>query len=83
MYLTSEVYPAGNLHGHFTYGFDFRHSLRLPFVVVLSVRFISLEGVNYPCFAVLMGTMVVLVEAMGHFSPWDNYSSFMTILDDV
>ena len=28
----SKVYPAAKLHWHFTYGFDFRHSLWLSFV---------------------------------------------------
>ena len=35
--LPSEVYPAGNLQWHFTCSFDFRHSLRLPFVADFAV----------------------------------------------
>ena len=37
-----KVYPAGKLHWHFTCGFDFRHSLRLPIVAILSVS----KGLN-------------------------------------
>ena len=41
-----EVYYAGKLQWHFTYGFDFRHSLWLPFVAAFAV----LKGlnINYP-----------------------------------
>ena len=35
--LPCEVYPVGKLQGHFTCGFDFRHSLWLPFVAALAV----------------------------------------------
>ena len=34
---SSEVYPAGKLQWHFTCGFDFRHSLWLPFVTFFAV----------------------------------------------
>ena len=33
----SEVYSADKLHLHFTCGFSFRHSLKLPFAPVLLV----------------------------------------------
>ena len=35
--LLSEVYPAVKLQWHFPCGFDFRHSLRLPFVATFAV----------------------------------------------
>ena len=44
------VSSSDTLLSDFVCGFDFRHSLRLPFAAI----FISLEGVNYPCFVVLM-----------------------------
>lgn len=33
----SEVYLAGKLQRYFTYGFDFRHSLRFPFGAAFAV----------------------------------------------
>ena len=33
----SEVYTAGKFHWHFTCGFNFRYSLRLPFLAVSSI----------------------------------------------
>ena len=37
-----EVYPAGKLQCYFTYGFNFRHSLWLPFTAAFAV----LKGLN-------------------------------------
>ena len=38
----SEVFPAGKLQGHFTCGFDYRHSLWFP----LEVAFVVLKGLK-------------------------------------
>ena len=52
-----EVHPAGKFQWHFTCGFDFRHSLWLPFVAA---------------FAVLKGLLIVPVGTMGPFWPGDS-----------
>ena len=54
--LSFEVHPAGKFQWHFTCGFDFRHSLWLPFVAA---------------FAVLKGLLIVPVGTMGPFWPGD------------
>ena len=50
-----DIYPAAKLQWHFTCGFDFRHSLWLPFAVA---------------FAVLKGLLIVPVGTIGPFFTW-------------
>ena len=56
--LPSGVYPAGKLQWHFTCGFDFRHSLWVPFVVA---------------FAVPGGLLMVPLGGMGPFGPGNRF----------
>ena len=59
----SGVYPAGGLRWCFTCSFDFRHSVRLPFVPAFA--FLGGgegDGGNHPCSVVPVGTV-------GPFSP--------------
>ena len=52
-----KVHPAGKIQWHFTCGFDFRHSLWLPFAAA---------------FAVLKRLLIVPVDTMGPFWPGDS-----------
>ena len=42
----SEFYPAGKLQWHFTYGFDFKNSLWLPFESGFAATFAVQKGLN-------------------------------------
>ena len=64
----SEVYPAGKLQWHFTCGFDFRHSLWLPFVAG---------------FAVLKGLMVFNQHGVWDSKFGNKYPSKLEILTPV
>ena len=66
--LPSRIYSAGKLQPHFTCGFDFGHSLWLPFVAAFAV----LKGLSI----VPMGTVGSSWPGPGLFGLWEEEGGF-------